>query len=157
MQISDLLSHRNGLGTYSGDLLWFGTPPRYTRDEVVKRIRYFKPEGSFRVDYGHSNLMFIAAGEVVRAVKGQRWDEFVNERLFRPLGMKRTTTSVNDLDLNNLENMDIATPHKVRLQSNQKDLEHFPGPAMLPSAVIERAQPSNALAKCQRRRPRSYL
>ena len=126
MQIRDLLSHRSGLGTYSGDLLWFGTSPMYTREEVVKRTRYLKPEGSFRADYGYSNLMFIAAGEVVRAVTGQSWDEFVNERLFRPLGMKRTTTSVNDLDLNNLENMDIATPHKVRLQSNQKDLEHFP-------------------------------
>ncbi|HSJ09527.1 MAG TPA: serine hydrolase domain-containing protein, partial [Longimicrobiales bacterium] len=26
MRIRDLLSHRSGLGTYSGDLLWYGTP-----------------------------------------------------------------------------------------------------------------------------------
>ena len=35
MRIRDLLSHRSGLGTYSGDLLWYGT--RYSAEEVVRR------------------------------------------------------------------------------------------------------------------------
>ena len=126
MQIRDLLSHRSGLGTYSGDLLWFGTSPTYSREDVVRRTRYLRPEGSFRADYGYSNLMFIAAGEVVQAVTGKSWDDFVRERLFRPLEMKRTTTSINDLDLSNVGDADVATPHKVRLRSNQKELEHVP-------------------------------
>ena len=124
VQIRDLLSHRSGLGTYSGDLLWFGTT--YSREDVVRRTRYLNAEGSFRADYGYSNLMFIAAGEVVQAVTGQSWDQFVRARIFVPLEMKSTVTSINDIDLKNLRNIDVATPHKVRLQPNKNELEHIP-------------------------------
>ena len=126
MQIRDLLSHRSGLGTYSGDLLWFGTSSTYSREDVVKRTRYLTAEGSFRADYGYSNLMFIAAGEVVQAVTGQSWDEFVQARIFVPLEMKSTVTSIKDIDLKNLRNIDVATPHKVKLQPNTNKLEHIP-------------------------------
>jgi CubicO group peptidase (beta-lactamase class C family) len=63
MRIRDLLSHRSGLGTFSGDLLWYGTS--YSSAEVVRRARHLEPAGKFRSDYGYSNLMFLAAGEVV--------------------------------------------------------------------------------------------
>jgi len=122
MQVRDLLSHRSGLGTYSGDLLWFGTSPTYSREDVVRRARYLKPEGSFRADYGYSNLMFIAAGEVVEAVTGQSWDDFVQQRILGKIEMMSTATSINGIDLN----ADVAIPHKVRLQSKRNELEHTP-------------------------------
>ncbi len=106
MRIRDLLSHRSGLGTFSGDLLWYGTP--YTGEEVVRRARYLKQAFPFRGGYGYSNLMFIAAGEVVRAASGRSWAEFVRERILEPLGMDRTVTSVRGLE--GMEN--VATPHK---------------------------------------------
>lgn len=108
MRIRDLLSHRSGLGTFSGDLLWYGTG--YPAEEVVRRARYLPPAGPFRASYGYSNLMFIAAGEVISAVSGMPWQDFVEERILRPLGMNRTVTSVSELQA--LEN--VATPHKNR-------------------------------------------
>ncbi|MBT8396773.1 MAG: serine hydrolase [Gemmatimonadetes bacterium] len=106
MRIRDLLSHRSGLGTYSGDLLWYGTG--YTAEEVVRRARYVPQAGAFRASYGYSNLMFIAAGEVVRAVSGKPWPEFVESRILAPLGMDRTVTSTTDL----AHRDNVATPHK---------------------------------------------
>lgn len=106
MRIRDLLSHRSGLGTYSGDLLWYGTG--YTAEEVVRRTRFVPQAGAFRASYGYSNLMFLAAGEVVAAVSGMPWADFVESRILRPLGMNRTVTSVDDLP--GVEN--VATPHK---------------------------------------------
>jgi CubicO group peptidase (beta-lactamase class C family) len=106
MRISDLVSHRSGLGTYSGDLLWYGTP--YTAREVVERARFLSPAYSFRAGYGYSNLMFIAAGEVLRAVSGQDWHDYVEEHFFRPLGMARSVTSTVDLPMRD----NVATPHK---------------------------------------------
>ncbi|MDT8342252.1 MAG: serine hydrolase [Longimicrobiales bacterium] len=106
MRIRDLLSHRSGLGTYSGDLLWYGTP--YTAEEVVRRARHLPPAFSFRDGYGYSNLMFIAAGEVLRAVTGEDWHAYVESAFFGPLGMTRSVTSTTDLD--GVEN--VATPHK---------------------------------------------
>lgn len=105
MHIRDLLSHRSGLGTYSGDMLWYGTP--YSAEEVVRRSRFLEPAGPFRASYGYTNLMFIAAGEVVRTVSGQPWQVFVRERIFDLLGMDRTVTSTDSLAAR--EN--VATPH----------------------------------------------
>ena len=106
MRIRDLLSHRSGLGTFSGDLLWYGTP--YTAEEVVRRARYLEPAFSFRAGYGYTNLMFITAGEVLRAVSGTGWHETMEERFFGPLGMTRSVTSTDDLPA--MDN--VATPHK---------------------------------------------
>jgi CubicO group peptidase (beta-lactamase class C family) len=106
MRIRDLLSHRSGLGTYSGDLLWYGTG--YTAEDVVRRTRFLPPAGPFRASYGYSNLMFIAAGEVISAVSGMPWARFVEERILEPLGMDRTITSTTELT----QRDNVATPHK---------------------------------------------
>jgi CubicO group peptidase (beta-lactamase class C family) len=106
MRVRDLLSHRSGLGTFSGDLLWYGTP--YSPEDIVRRARHLPPAYSFRAGYGYTNLMFIAAGEVLRAVSGTDWHDYVEEHFFDPLGMDRTVTSVTDLPA--IEN--VATPHK---------------------------------------------
>lgn len=95
IRIDDLLSHRSGYGTYSGDLLWYLTD--YSAEEVLRRIRYLDPTGDFRASYRYSNLMFIAAGEVITAVSGQSWAEFVQQRILDPLAMSRTVTSASQL------------------------------------------------------------
>jgi len=107
MRIRDLLCHRCGLGTFSGDLLWYETPS--TAEEVIKRARYLKASYGFRSGYGYSNIMFMAAGEIIPAVTGEKWEDFVKERIFTPLGMR--VTHVGTSKLKNYEN--VATPHYV--------------------------------------------
>ncbi|GMV04716.1 MAG: hypothetical protein AMXMBFR53_09960 [Gemmatimonadota bacterium] len=106
MRVRDLLSHRSGLGTFSGDLLWYGTP--YSAEEVVRRARFLPQAYPFRAGYGYSNLMFIAAGEVLRSVTGEDWHDVIEARFFQPLGMTRSVTSTGDLPLRD----NVATPHK---------------------------------------------
>jgi CubicO group peptidase (beta-lactamase class C family) len=108
MRVRDLLCHRSGLGTYSGDLLWYGTD--YSPEEVIRRARYLPAAGPFRASYGYSNLMFLAAGEVVSAVMGTSWSEAIQSRILDPLGMERTVMSTSDLSRMN----NVATPHKNR-------------------------------------------
>ena len=103
LTIRDIVSHRVGLDTFSGDLLWYDTT--YSTDEILRRVRYLKPVSSFRSRYGYQNLMFIAAGRVVEKVSGKPWADFVSERILKPLGMNRTTTSVRDMKDN------FAMPH----------------------------------------------
>ena len=105
MRVDDLLCHRSGLKTFSGDLLWYGTP--YDRAEILRRARYLKPEFGFRAGYGYSNLMFLAAGEVIAQASGKSWEAFVKERLLTPIEMRRTTTTVRELAALG----DYATPH----------------------------------------------
>ncbi|MFN2500406.1 MAG: serine hydrolase [Pyrinomonadaceae bacterium] len=103
LTIRDLVSHRVGLDTFSGDLLWYETT--YSDDEILNRLRHLKPVSSFRTRYGYQNLMFIAAGQVIEKVSGKTWGQFVKERILDPLGMSRTTTSIKNLPDNS------AMPH----------------------------------------------
>ena len=89
--IEDLLCHRLGLGTFSGDVIWYKS--ELSAEEVIKRAKYVPQAYGFRDGYGYSNLMFITAGEVIKAVTGQEWHEYVKETFFMPLGMDRTITS----------------------------------------------------------------
>ena len=110
--IRDLLCHRVGLVTFSGDLLWYGS--NYSREEVIRRARYLKPTYDFRSGYGYSNIMFITAGEIIPVVTGQSWDNFVKEKFFKPLGMNNTSTSISSFQGNN----NIVTGH-IKFEENQ--------------------------------------
>jgi CubicO group peptidase (beta-lactamase class C family) len=103
LTVRDVLSHRSGLER--GDLLWYGSA--YDRDEIIRRVRYLKPGWSFRSRFGYQNIMFLTAGQIVPKVSGKSWDDFVRERIFAPLAMTSTNTSVTALK--NSDN--VATPH----------------------------------------------
>lgn len=108
MIVRDLLCHRAGLGTFSGDVIWYKSA--LSADQVVQQVRHVPQAYEWRAGYGYSNLMFITAGEVIKAVTGQSWDEYVREHFLTPLGMDRTQTSVTPL--RNMPN--VATPHITR-------------------------------------------
>ena len=84
--IRDLLTHRSGLGLGAGDLLFWPNQSS-TRDDVIKAMRHLKPETSFRTAYAYDNLLYVIAGEVVAAVAGMSWEDFVETRIMAPLGM----------------------------------------------------------------------
>ena len=104
--VRDLLCHRVGLGTFSGDLIWYRR--QWEPAVLLQHIHVLEPAYEFRSGYGYSNLMFIAAGEVIKAVSGLSWDQYLKEKIFRPLGMNRTVTSTSVLP--NMAN--VAQPHK---------------------------------------------
>lgn len=105
LTIRDLLSHRSGLSR--GDLSWYGTT--FDRNEVIRRVRFLRPTSSFRSSYGYQNIMYIAASEAAARVAGKSWDDLVDERLYTPLGMNETVTSVRDL----IGKPNVAQPHAL--------------------------------------------
>ena len=94
MTVRDLLLHRSGLGLGAGDLLFIPRSSR-SRADIVRALRHIEPATSFRSGYAYDNILYIVAGELVAAVSGQAWEQFVDERIFAPLGM-RTATSHED-------------------------------------------------------------
>src|ERR1044072_62151 len=106
MTIRDLLTHRSGLGLGAGDLLWW-PPTDYSRDELVRRLRFIKPASSFRSRYAYDNVLYMVAGQVITAVTGKSWDDFIKERIFSPLGMTTSNTSVAAFS----SSSNVATPH----------------------------------------------
>ena len=95
--IRDLLSHRAGLPPYS-DLMVEVWP--HEREEIYRRLRYLKPSASFRQWYQYSNVSFVIAGAIVGKLSGDTWENIVEKRLFKPLGM---THSNFDLQIKNAD------------------------------------------------------
>jgi len=94
LTIRDLLVHRSGLGLGAGDLLW--TPASdLTRKEVTRRLRFIRPATGFRTAYAYDNLLYLAAGEVIEAVSGETWEDFVSTRILRKLGMTSSAARIS--------------------------------------------------------------
>jgi len=106
MTIRDLLTHRSGMGLGEGDLL-FWPHSTYTRDDIIHKLRFMKPASSFRSRYAYDNLLYMTAGQIIPAVTGTSWDDYIRQRIFAPLGMKHSTVSSKDFKPGD----DYASPH----------------------------------------------
>ena len=91
--VRDLLTHRSGLPIGAGDLLLF-PEAKSTREEIIHAMRYLKPSSSFRSGYAYDNLLYIIAGEVVARVADTPFEDFLEQRLLFPLGMRDCTATL---------------------------------------------------------------
>jgi CubicO group peptidase (beta-lactamase class C family) len=121
LTIADILSHRSGLETSEGDLLWYASG--YSREEIINRIRYSPIKNRFRKDYGYQNVMYLVAGMIIKQVTGMSWDQFVQERIFEPLKMHHSSTSIKHIDSNR-----FALPHLMNTPVAPMNLDNI-GPA----------------------------
>ena len=92
--IRDLLTHRSGLGLGSGDLMMFPDSSNFTREDIIHNLRYLKPVSAFRTKYDYDNNLYIVAGEVVAKASGMSWENFIDSRILKPLGMNATAPSM---------------------------------------------------------------
>lgn len=106
VRIRDLLIHRVGVGRMLGNRLQYMTG--MDRSELIYRMRYHELEEPFRSNYVYSNVMYMIAGELVAAAAEMSWDQFMAERLFEPLGMNRTNTSITQIS----DGENAAWPHQ---------------------------------------------
>ncbi len=127
MTIRDLLTHRSGLGLGAGDLLFF-PPSTYTRADIIAKLRYIKPESSFRSKYAYDNLLYMVAGQIIPAVTGTQWQDFIKERIFAPVGMSDSNTSFQP-------GTNVAAPHS--------EVEGKLQP--IPAATIDNLAPAGAI------------
>jgi CubicO group peptidase (beta-lactamase class C family) len=105
--IVDLLTHRSGLGLGAGDLLIFPDGADFTIKDVLNSFQYQEPVSAFRTKYDYDNLLYIVAGEIVARTSGMSWADFVESRIFAPLGMNNSVSSNSRLQ----KNANLALPH----------------------------------------------
>ena len=87
--LRDLLSHRSGLGDHAGDPL---EDLGFDRATILKRLSLQPLGNRFRASYAYTNYGFTAAAVAVARQQGTSWEELAAERLYRPLGMERTSS-----------------------------------------------------------------
>lgn len=134
--IRDLLTHRSGLAR--NDNLWIASP--FDRAEIIRRARFLPASGRFRADYGYHNIMYITAGETVGAVSGTSWDDFIDRRIFQPLGMTRSTTRMDTVAVRaNVSASHTREDGKI-IAAPPRDYDEIGGAGAVFSSAAEMAQ-----------------
>lgn len=93
MTIRDLLTHSSGLNRTDLAMI----TGKLTRAELIRVAGEAKPVAKLREKFGYQNLMYAAAGEVVAVSQKQPWEQFIPERIFKPLGMTNSTMSMKEM------------------------------------------------------------
>ncbi|MEO7208211.1 MAG: serine hydrolase domain-containing protein [Steroidobacteraceae bacterium] len=106
--IRDLLTHRSGLGMGAGDLMFFPATD-FSRDKIIHGLRYLKPVSGFRSKFDYDNLLYMVAGQIIPAVTGKSWEDFVTQRILDPLQMQPCAASYSRIS----DRSDVAAPHVV--------------------------------------------
>jgi CubicO group peptidase (beta-lactamase class C family) len=127
--VRDLLCHRSGLGLGAGDLMFFPDSSDFTIPDIIHNLQFLKPASSFRSQYAYDNNLYIVAGEIVARVSGMSWEDFIEKKIMRPLGMSSSAASYDRLH----DSSDVIDGHarvegKVRVIARSRSkVDHAAG------------------------------
>ena len=107
LSVRDLVTHRSGLPRH--DLLWYNNAA-ITREELVRRLRYLRPNKDLRETFQYNNLMFLTAGYLVGTLMNASWEDAIRSLVFEPLGMAGSNFSVAESQ----RAPDFSLPYAVR-------------------------------------------
>lgn len=92
--IADMYAHRSGLPDHAGDLL---EDLGYDRAAIIKRLA-LEPLAPFRITYAYTNFGLTAAAQAAANADKTTWEALSNELLYRPLGMRSTSSRFSDYE-----------------------------------------------------------
>ena len=88
--LRDLLAHRSGLNRTDLAMV----TGVLNRQELIQVAAMAKPTAKLGEKFQYQNVMYAAAGEAVAKAENSTWDKLIATRIFKPLGMKNSDTSV---------------------------------------------------------------
>jgi CubicO group peptidase (beta-lactamase class C family) len=121
IRVKNLLSHTSGLSEYESDERVGPQGPFYlrldfTEDELVNKIEAlpieFKPGDKW--DYRNTN--YVLLGVIIHKVTGRFYADYLQERIFKPLGMS-STRLISEADI--VPNRSSGYEHKGDIIQNQ--------------------------------------
>ncbi len=93
--VRELLSHTAGLGDYPDK---FEFRKDWTEDELLKMVEGIPLAYPPGTKWDYSNLGFLTLGILVHRVTGEFYGDFLQQRIFQPLGMQ-TTRIISEADI----------------------------------------------------------
>jgi hypothetical protein len=88
-----MLAHRTGITRH--DMIWYKAD--LTRKELFARLKYMEPKEPLRQTFLYNNMMYASVGYLIELQSGKTWEEFVRERIFKPLDMNASVYSVAEM------------------------------------------------------------
>jgi CubicO group peptidase (beta-lactamase class C family) len=109
--LRDMLAHRSGITRH--DMIWYKSD--FSRKELFERLKYLDPKEQPRQIFLYNNMMYAAAGYIIELQSGKTWEEFVRERIFKPLDMSSTVYTIADM----LKQPDFGVPFTERRDTTE--------------------------------------
>lgn len=105
--LRDALSHRMGYQTFQGDFMVFDSD--LTQPEMLEKFGKMTPTHGFRTTWGYYNTGYTIGGLAIKQISGLSWSEFMQQRIFQPLGMNRTVALTGEM----IRASNRCTPHSL--------------------------------------------
>src|SRR5215831_9409089 len=86
-----MLSHGSGLQRETPGDVWESLEFPQSADELLRTLTEAERVLAPGERWHYSNLAFILLGEVVAKLSGMRYEDYVEQRILKPLGLMRTT------------------------------------------------------------------
>jgi CubicO group peptidase (beta-lactamase class C family) len=137
--IEGILTHSSGLPRESEYPYWSAPDFRFpTHDEIVARLHEQAELYPARTYFQYSNLGLTLAGEVIAAVSGEPYGEYVREHVLTPLNLTNTTPEIPT----ELHGTRMAVGHSALTRAGSREkLPAFQGrgiaPAMAFASTVE--------------------
>jgi CubicO group peptidase (beta-lactamase class C family) len=173
--IRDMLSHRIGTTTFQGDYTFWNT--KFTRQQIIDKMRLLKPSNPFRQTYGYCNSCFLTAGQIIPAATKISWEQMITDTFIKPLQMANTFALSNDIETRANRMLPHTTVYTNTLQqvpydewdnlapaasmvSNVKDLTNwlqfqidggkYNGQQIIPYAVLQKTRDINTIVRSRK-------
>ncbi|MGY0035423.1 serine hydrolase [Pedobacter sp. NJ-S-72] len=91
-----------------------------------------EPNAGLREKWQYNNFMFMAQGALIQKLTGKSWSDNVKEKLFIPLGMTHSNTSIPEL----LKSGEIAAGYGVKPDNTLDKLDYYNIDGMSPAGSI---------------------
>jgi len=89
--VEHLLTHTSGIKSYTAMAEW---PPLWRKDFTVKELidffKYQPMESAPGKRWAYNNSGYILLGAIIEKVSGQSYEQFIEQNIFEPLGMKQS-------------------------------------------------------------------
>ncbi|KAJ2991232.1 hypothetical protein HDV02_003913 [Globomyces sp. JEL0801] len=105
--ILDILTHRTGLSSYMDGI--HGKNGLLDSKKVfLKNLKSLPLVGEFRSSFEYNNMMYSLACLIIKEVSGKPYAQFVEEHIFKPLGITKFSWYTSSLK----KTGDFAAPHE---------------------------------------------
>lgn len=116
IQLKHILSHSSGLMPNAYDNLLHED---WSMDKIIGRFDRVKPICKPEVCYGYQNVAFSFIEHAIEATQPKKYPLLLNDRVFKPLGMKRASVGIDVFRQDN----NTAKPHLLikKIRTRRKD------------------------------------
>ena len=127
--IKDLMRHTTGLPRHDGAWYFF---PSYDKDSLIQRLKHHEPFTGLRQQWYYNNFGFLLQGVITEKLSGKSWEENIEEKFFKPLGMKRSKTMMSGMK----ESSNKAYGYTLDADRNIEKTDYYDIAGMSPAGSI---------------------